>query len=47
MKHTFDSFSFENDFSPEQFVTIKHKNNLNFVSTFGKTAWIYVLDHLV
>jgi len=34
-------FSFENDHSPEQFVTIKHKNNLKIVSTFEKTAWIF------
>jgi len=34
-------FSFENDLSLEQFVTIKHKNNLKIVSTFGKTAWIF------
>ena len=34
-------FSFENDLSPEQFVTTKHKNNLKIASTFGKTAWIF------
>jgi len=34
-------FNFENDLSPEQFVTIKHKYNLKIVSTFGKTAWIF------
>jgi len=34
-------FSFENDLSPGQFMTIKHKNNLEIVSTFGKTAWIF------
>jgi len=34
-------FSFENDLSPEQFVTIKHKNNLKIVSTFRKTARIF------
>ena len=33
-------FSFENDLSPEQFVT-KLKNNLKIVSTFGKKAWIF------
>jgi len=34
-------FSFENDLSPEQFVTIKHKNNIKIVSTLGKTARIF------
>jgi len=34
-------FSFENDLSLEQFVTIKHKNNLKIVSTFGKTTRIF------
>jgi len=34
-------FSFENNLLPKQFVTIKHKNNLKIVSTFGKTAWIF------
>jgi len=34
-------FSFENDLSPEQFVTIKHKNNLKIISTFGKTDRIF------
>jgi len=34
-------FSFENGLSPEQFVTIKHKNNLKIASTFGNSAWIF------
>jgi len=34
-------FSFENNLSPEQLMTIKRKNNLKIVSTFGKTAWIF------
>jgi len=41
-------FSFENDLSSEQFVTIKHKNNLKIVSTFVKTALdFFMLDHSV
>jgi hypothetical protein len=31
-------FNLENDLSPEQLMTIKQKNNLKIVSTFGKAA---------
>jgi hypothetical protein len=31
-------FNLENDLFPEQLVTIKQKNNLKIVSTFGKAA---------
>jgi len=34
-------FSFENDLSPQQFVTIKHKKTHKIVSTFAKTTWIF------
>jgi len=34
-------FSFENDLSPKQSVSIKHETNHKIASTFGKTVWIF------